>query len=268
METASSASELFQAGRLQDAIDQALAAVKKNPTDADRRGLLAELLCLAGEWDRADKQVDTMGLQDPEATVALSLIRQLIRGEVWRKECFQDGRPPELLADATPTVRASLETLAAMRSGDMAAAARLVAEADEGRPAVAGVCDGQSFSDFRDLDDVTAGVFEVLSSTGKYFWIPIERVQSIEFHPPNRPRDLIWRQAEMTVADGPSGDVYLPAIYSPFGAPVDDQLRLGRGTDWVGGSGEPTRGRGQRMYLVGDEAVPIMQLTTVEFSAG
>jgi type VI secretion system protein ImpE len=267
MEAPSTASEHFQAGRLQDAVDAALADVKKNPNDTDRRGLLAELLCFVGDWERADKQIDTLGHQDPKAIVGLSLVRQLIRAEVSRKECFESGRAPELLAEAPPSLRHSLEALAALREGDAASASALLAEAEKLRIAVAGKCGDQKFDDFRDLDDVTAGVFEVLTSTGKYFWIPIERVESIEFRPPQRPRDLLWRQAEMVVDDGPQGEVYLPTVYFASGAAaLEDQLRLGRGTDWSGGDGEPMRGRGQRMYLMGDEAVPIMQLESIEFS--
>ncbi len=264
--TTPTASEHFQAGRLQDAVDAALADVKKNPNDTDRRGLLAELLCFVGDWERADKQVDTIGHQDPKAIVGLSLIRQLIRAEVSRKECFESGRPPELLAEAPPSLRHSLEALAALREGDSASAAALLAEAEKLRIAVAGQSGEQKFDDFRDLDDLTAGVFEVLTSTGKYFWIPIERVQTVEFHPPKRPRDLLWRQCEMVVEDGPHGDVYLPTVYFAS-AGGEDQLRLGRGTDWTGGDGEPMRGHGQRMFLMGDEAVPIMQLESIEFSA-
>jgi len=62
--------------------------------------------------------------------------------------------------------------------------------------------------------------------------------------------------------------VYLPTVYFPLGeGPLEDQLRLGRGTDWIGGDAAPMRGQGQRMYLVGDEATPIMQLETLEFTA-
>lgn len=258
--------ELFQAGRLQDAIDAALAEVKKNPSDTDRRGFLAELFCLAGEWERADKQIDTIGHQDPQAIVGLSLIRQLIRAEISRTECFLQGRPPEILAEPTDTVKKSLEALAAIRSGDAAQAASLLTEVEEQRPKVHGKCDNSPFSDFRDLDDALAGVFEVLTSTGKYYWIPVESVQSIVFKPPKRPRDLIWRQAEMSVEDGPSGDVYLPAVYFGTASQADEQLKLGRGTDWSGGNGEPMRGLGQRMFLAGEDAVSIMQLTGIDFS--
>ena len=54
----------------------------------------------------------------------------------------------------------------------------------------------------------------MLTTTGKYFWIPTERVLSAEFHPPKRPRDLIWRRVSMSVAEGPDGDVYIPVIYA------------------------------------------------------
>ena len=261
-------SELFEAGRLQEAIDAALVDVKKHPTDTDRRGLLAELLCFAGSWERADKQVDAIGQQDPQSIVGLSLIRQLIRAEVARQECFRHGRPPEVLAEPTESFRKSLEALVALREGDAAQAAILAAESERARPAIAGTSGDRSFSGFRDLDDLTAGVFEVLTCTGKYYWIPIERVQSIEFQPPKRPRDLLWRRADMTVEDGPSGEVYLPAIYFPFDEEQDDQLRLGRGTEWLEGPQQPTRGRGQRMLLVGDDATGIMELTSLEFSTG
>jgi type VI secretion system protein ImpE len=265
MDKPSAVREHFQAGRLQDAIDASLAEVKANPNDTDRRGLLAELLCFAGQWERADKQIDTIGHQDPQAIVGLSLVRQLVRAEVSRRECFMEGRPPELLAESTPSMAKSLEALVALREGNGEEAAKLLADAEMLRPATAGRCGDAPFDDFRDLDDLTAGMFEVLTSTGRYFWVPIEHVQTLEFRPPKRPRDLLWRQVSMSVENGPDGEVYLPAVYFAAEPMEDEQLVLGRGTDWIGGQGAPTRGCGQRMYLVGDNAIPIMQLSTIEF---
>jgi len=45
------------------------------------------------------------------------------------------------------------------------------------------------FDDLRDADDIMGGTFEVLTTTGKYFWIPMERIVTATFHPPKRPRD-------------------------------------------------------------------------------
>jgi len=118
----------------------------------------------------------------------------------------------------------------------------------------------------RDADDLLAGSFEVLTTTGKYFWIPTERVQSIEFHAPKRPRDLMWRRASMTVADGPDGEVYLPTIYASDEA-MTDLLRLGRETDWRQADGGPVRGVGQRLFMIGDDAVAMMDIGTIRFGA-
>ena len=47
------ANELFQAGKLQEAIDTQIAQVKANPADQGKRLFLFELLAFAGELDRA-----------------------------------------------------------------------------------------------------------------------------------------------------------------------------------------------------------------------
>src|SRR5947209_10684988 len=103
------ARECYQAGRLQDAIAAALAEVKQHPTDTGRRGFLVELLCFAGDLERADKHLDALGTQDPQAAVGVSLFRQLIRAEQARQQFFAEGRVPEFLDLPSPTLRLHLE---------------------------------------------------------------------------------------------------------------------------------------------------------------
>jgi type VI secretion system protein ImpE len=142
----------------------------------------------------------------------------------------------------------------------------MLSQAEGQRVKASGTCNGKAFTDLRDLDDLTAPVFEVLTSTGKYYWIPIERVELIEFRPPQRPRDLLWQRARMVVRGGPDGEVYLPTLYSGTHAEADDALRLGRATEWRGGDGAPVRGLGQRTFLVGDDAYPTLELTEITFA--
>jgi type VI secretion system protein ImpE len=120
----------------------------------------------------------------------------------------------------------------------------------------------------RDADDLLASCFEVITTTGKYFWIPPERVAALEFHAPKRPRDLFWRRASMQVAGGPDGEVYLPAIYPPIGATtaMTEALRLGRATDWQeAGAGGPTVGLGAVTILAGEEALTWLEMDKVTF---
>ena len=61
------AKELFQAGRVSDAIAALGAWLRDNPTDAKRRTFLFELLCFAGEYDRAQKHLDVLAGQGPDS---------------------------------------------------------------------------------------------------------------------------------------------------------------------------------------------------------
>jgi len=258
------AREHFDAGKLNDAIAAALEDVKKAPTDSGKRGFLAELLCFAGELERADKQLDALGHQDPQVMVGVSLFRQLIRAEQARQQFYTDGRVPEFLnQEITPDLRRHLEAAVLVREGKNAEAASLLAKAEEARPKLTGTCNGQSFDELRDLDDLTAKFFEVLTSTGKYYWIPLDRIDSVEFTAPARPRDLLWRMAHMNVRGGPEGEVFLPVLYAGSHAAKDDQVRLGRATQWQGEPGALVRGSGQRMFLVGGEGQSILELQTL-----
>jgi type VI secretion system protein ImpE len=262
------AGALFHAGRLADAVAAAGAAVKRAPADLGARILLAEMLAFSGNAERADVILDAASDIDPSAAVAVAEFRQLLRAEVARRQLFRDGRVPDFLGEPTACQRTALAALVALRAGDAEQAARLGAEAETQRPHVSGMRDGHAFDDLRDGDDLLAGSFEVLTTTGKYFWIPVARVASLEFHAPKRPRDLLWRRATMSVTDGPDGDVYLPVTYAQPDGAADDSLLLGRSTDWAGPENGPVRGLGQRTFLAGEEAVTIMELKQITFGAG
>lgn len=263
VETALQAADLFRAGRLADALAAANAEVKAAPTDLGRRVLLAELLLFSGNLERADVILDAAGQLDPSVAVVVSEFRQLLRAETARRQLYRDGRVPELLGDLEPTGQASMKALVALREGNLAEAAAAAEEAEALRPRIAGIVNGQSVDDFRDADDLIPGYIETLTTTGKYFWIPLSRIESLEFHPPKRPRDLAWRRCSMSVTAGPDGDVYIPALY--FTAEeTDDAHRLGRATSWSEGAG-PVRGIGQRVFLAGEEDLTIMQLDALSF---
>jgi type VI secretion system protein ImpE len=260
------AKEHFKAGNLAEAVAAATDEVKRHPTDMSRRGFLAELLCFTGEFQRADMQLDAIGHQDPQLVLGLSMFRQLIRAEQARQQFYSDGRVPEFL-DAPPRhVQCALEASISLREKRPQEAVALLEEAESFRPKAGGVCNGKPFDDFRDIDDLTSTFFEVLTSNGKYYWIPVERVEMIEFRAPERPRDLLWRRVHMIVRGGPDGEVFLPVLYPGAAAEEDEQMRLGRKTDWHDGENTPVRGVGQRMFLVGEQGLGIMELLQVEIA--
>ncbi|MBI3861442.1 MAG: SciE type virulence protein [Planctomycetia bacterium] len=258
------AKQLFESGKLADAVSAANDEVKKKPLDASCRWLLCELLCFAGDLERADKQLDLIGTQDPQAVAGVALFRQLVRAETARQEFFRDGRVPELLGAPDPILKAHIAASIELRSGNQSRAAELLAQARDAAPPAPGTCDGAPFDDLRDLDDLCGPFLEVLTSTGKYYWVPFSTIENLEFRPPKRPRDLIWRQTEISVNGGPNGEVFIPCLYAGAATHADDQIRLGRATDWVGDG--PVRGVGQRMLLVGEADKSILEITKVDFT--
>lgn len=258
------AGDAFQKGDLQAAIAAATAAVREQPRDAGRRWLLSEMLLFAGEVERADRALDAVIMEQPSA--ALLEFRKLLRAEEARRQAFADGRVPKMQGDeASPSQRAALQALTFLRFDDMAGAQAAAAEAEALRPRVAGRANGQPFDDLRDADDILAPVLELLTNAGEYMWVPFERIHSLHFEAPERPRDLYWRKCVIELRNGTEGHVFVPATYPWAKAGTSDALRLGRATEWIEAEGAPVRGLGQRVWLVGDDALTIAEAQEIVF---
>src|SRR4051794_22955382 len=124
-----SAGEHFKAGRLREAIAEQTQEVRQHPNDPGRRSFLAELLCFAGDWSRADMQLDAIGREDAEVALAVVQFRQLLRAEQSRQQFYTDGRLPEFLASPSPVLQLHLQASIRIREGKPAEAAALLARA-------------------------------------------------------------------------------------------------------------------------------------------
>lgn len=257
--------EQFKSGDLSGALASITQDVKRRPADVEARTFFAELLCFTGNFDRVDTQLSIIADQDSARAVAIAQFRQVLRAEVARRQCFDEGRLPRFLAPPPPHVEKALRALAALRAGSGSEAAELLAEAEALRPTLAGTCDGEPFDDFRDADDLTAGLIEVLTVTGEYHWIALSEILDLTFQPPRRPRDLLWRRARLSVRNGPDGEVFVPALYPVMPVDAEDATRLGHATHWSEEPGLPVRGIGQRVFLVGERDLAIMEIGTLSF---
>ncbi|MCA9132475.1 MAG: tetratricopeptide repeat protein [Planctomycetales bacterium] len=261
------ASELFQAGDLQGAIAAVTTLLKTHPTDVAQRMFLVELLCFAGQLDRAEKQLDTISKQSTQGAMTIALYRQILRGETAREQVLREGRAPEVVSELPQDGQRTLEALLALRLGQQQEASELLKQAEELRPQVSGVCNDQEFTGIRDLDDRVAGVLEVITSHGKYYWVPWQNIDSLEMEPPQVPLDLLFRRTQIEVRGGPNGEVYIPTRYvAAAEEPLDNALLLGRATDWVGDDESLVQGRGLRTLLVGEQDLTIMEINTLTFT--
>lgn len=255
--------ELFNSGQLSEAIAAATTEVKANPTDIGRRSLLADLLCFTADYDRADKQLEAISKLEPNAMTVVSLTRQLIRAETWRQDFFREGRTPEFLATPSDGVQLQLRASIALREDERAEAAELLARAEEARDVQPCRSEGGEYDDIRDFDDLIGGVLEVLTSTGKYYWVPLETVIELEPRPIERPRDLLWPRFRLEVKDGPEGEVYMPALYGPMPDEAKEEVLLGRVSEFS--EEDPARGLGRRQFLLGEDAVSVNELPFLQF---
>jgi type VI secretion system protein ImpE len=254
------ASELYKAGKLQEAIDAQIKVVKESPADQAKRVFLFELLAFAGELERAKKQIEAVSYGEMELDAAAAAYRKVLDAEENRRRLLRDGLKPNFLADPPEHVRLRLEAVNRLREQKPGEAAETLAAAAGVTPAVRGKLNGQAFETLRDCDDLFAGVLEVVAH-GTYYWVPLEQVVRIVIKPPRFPRDLIWLPGRLETLTGGAGDVLLPVLYPGTHEHPDNKVKLGRQTDWKGPEGGPMQGLGARVFLVDslDEAVPLLE---------
>lgn len=256
------ASELFKTGKLQEAIDAQVQEVRTNPGDQGKRLFLFELLAFAGDLERARRQIEALTYTEPELVTAALNYKKLLDSEQARRKLFRDGVPPMFFGEAPEHVHWRLEAVNRLREGRPQEACQCLEKADEAMPAVKGVLNDRPFSSLRDCDDIFAGVLEVMAQ-GAYYWVPLEQVESLTMNAPKYPRDLLWIAARLELADS-GGNVYLPALYPGTHEHPDTAIKLGRATDWKENADGPVQGVGVRTFLVGDEAISILEWRKLE----
>jgi type VI secretion system protein ImpE len=252
------ATDLYRAGRLDEAVAAQLLAVKADPADHGKRLFLFELLVFAGDLDRARRQIDAVNYNQMELDSAVQGYRKLLDAEEARRRVFREGIMPQFLVPPPENLGPRLEAIQRLRANELAEAAKLLNEANDAAPAVKGLLNGKAFDTLRDADDLFGPVLEVMAH-GDYYWLPLEQVVSLAMNPPKFPRDLLWFPAKVAVREGPAGDVFLPVLYPGSHEHPDNRIKLGRATDWKQAEGGPVLGIGLRQFLVGEDAHNLLE---------
>ena len=88
------ATELFQQGKLQQAIEVLGEEVRNAPLDAKRRTFLFELLCFSGDYDRAEKHLSILADGSQAAGMGALLYRSALHAERIRQQMFAEASFP------------------------------------------------------------------------------------------------------------------------------------------------------------------------------
>ncbi|MFM7127746.1 MAG: type VI secretion system accessory protein TagJ [bacterium] len=253
------ATDCYFQGRLAEAVEAQLGWVRDHPMDVGARLFLIELFSFSGEWDRAERQLGTLLTNQAEADVGVQLYLKCLASERKRARAMEGGQPPDVLGKVTEAMQWRMEALkhkGQARAEAIAKAVGLEQAAEAARPFQ---LNGQSFVAARDGDDLLGPVLEVFAQ-GEYFWVDISQVQLISAEKPKYPRDLIWLPARLEM-ENDAGNVLLPLIYAGSSGLSDQELRLGRATDWQSeGESGLLRGQGQKEWFFdGETAVAVVQ---------
>ncbi|MGD0774796.1 MAG: type VI secretion system accessory protein TagJ [Candidatus Solibacter sp.] len=231
------ARELYHAGQLGAAIQALGVELRDNPGDVKRRTFLFELLCFAGEYDRAQKHLDVLAGQGPDSATGALLYRAALNADRMRSDLFSKRDYPEVHASDVP---------------------------------VAGTLNGQPFESMEDADPRIGPRMEIFAA-GQVMWLPLAHVASVEMEAPKRLRDLLWSPA--LVRTGPAfkgtelGEVLMPALSPLSFRHQDDAVRLGRSTVWEEQEDGDIIPFGQKMLLVDGEDFPLLELRKLEINA-
>jgi type VI secretion system protein ImpE len=258
------AKRLLAENNLNGAIDAALQIVKAKPTDVTARIFLFELSCYSGDWSRAERQLDAIGHQDPNAMIGSLIYRQCLEVEKKREKLFSDGLMPEFIMPPPQYVMESIYALNRIREGNIAEAREVLDKVEEDRPAFACQVNGEEVEDFRDYNDLTSTVLEVIIKD-TYIWLPLEQIEKLTISEPKSLRDLFWLQAEMETVNGTNGEIMIPTLYANSYRNANDQIKLGRMTDWKDLGHDLYVGEGMKSFWMNGTDRPIIELRKILF---
>jgi type VI secretion system protein ImpE len=227
---------LYKAGQLGPAIEALGLELRKQPTDTRRRTFLFELLCFAGAYDRAEKQLDVLAQANKDALAGAMLYRAALHGQRTREELFKNGPLP-------------------------------LGELTEGP--LAGSINGKVFTSLTDQDERIGTHLEVFIA-GSYTWVPFRYIERVEFAPPKRLRDLLWATALLTTTPDfrlqDLGEVLVPVLAPGSSASSNDLVRLGRLSVFEE-TAEGLRQFGQKMFVADDELeIPLLDIRELVFT--
>lgn len=258
------AKKLLAEGDLTGAIASILDFVRGNPTDIPARIFLFELSCFSGDWERAEKQLDVIGHQDAKAMIGSMIYRENFKAEGDRSGYFADGLQPGILAPPPPYVGDLIQANNRIREGNTAEARNILDKVEEERPAFKALVNGGEVSDFRDYNDGTMCIFEVIFKD-QYVWLPMEQVQKVEFFKPKSLRDLFWIQGQVELVEGTNGEMFFPSLYSGSSKSENDRVRLGRMTDWRDLGDDVYSGEGLKLFWMDGKDRSILDIDVIEF---
>lgn len=227
--------ELYREGKVREAIQALGDELRSNPLDVKRRTFLFELLLFAGEYDRAEKQLDLLADTNKDAAAGALLYRSALHAERTRQAMFLNHETPLKVEGVSNP----------------------------------GVCDGEPFTEFYDGDPRIGDNLEVFLA-GSYTWIPTHYLRHLVIEAPANLRDLVWARARLeTTEDFPQqeiGEVLLPLLAPLSFKHPEGVVQLGKETAWESDDKYGELPFGAKVMVVNGVERPLISLRNIEWT--
>jgi len=231
------AQDLLKAGKLIEAISALTSQVKDNPADQRSRTFLFELLCFAGDYDRADKQLNILEQEgSKDSFLGTLLYKSALNAERTRQQMFETKSFPKPVVNGASA-------------------------------AVTGKLNGKQFKSLSDADPRIGEKLEIFAA-GDYMWISFADIAALRLEQPRRLRDLLWAPAKLV--PGPAfrsrdlGEIFVPLISPLSWQHPEDEVRLGRVSEWCEDENGEIAPFGLKNLLMDGEEFPILEIRELE----
>lgn len=266
MNLITSAEDFLHAGDPVTSLRLLQEAVRAHPDDAKLRIFLFQLLCVLGQWQRAQTQLEVCAQMDASALAMQAMYGDAVCCELLRAEVFAGKRSPMLFGEPEGWIALLIESLLRAGCGEAEAAEKLRGEAFEHAPATAGTLDGRPFTWIADADMRLGPVLEAIIN-GRYYWLPFLRLAQIDIEEATDLRDAVWIPANLRFVNGGEMVALLPTRYPGSESAADGLLALARKTDWRESAAGVYCGCGQRVIATDAGDYPLLDIRRIVLEA-
>lgn len=257
--------ELIKAGKLSEARQHLVATVKNSPADPVSRTLLFQVLCYCGEWDKADRHLQALSAQDSSREAGILGFRNLIHAEQERHKFTEYNRVASFLGEPPAYLDLFISAREKLGGEKIDEAADFFNRLESLRPTISGTLNNNSFTGLRDTDSFLVPFLEVFVHE-RYLWIPFESLRELSIAPPQTLLDLLWIPANVTTWEGLTMNCSLPVLYPDSFLHEDEQIKMGRMTDWISLGGPFAKGVGQHVFEAGGEDISLLEIRKIIFN--
>ena len=264
--TMATAQELVANGQPKAALSALEQQVRGHASDAKLRVFLFQLLAVMGQWQRALTQLQVCGELDAGTLAMVGTYREAVQCEAVREAVFAGKTLPHVFGRPQAWVAWLAEALAAEGRGEVAAAAKLRAQALEAAPATSGSLNGQAFEWIADGDSRLGPVLEAIIN-GRYCWVPFDAVSKVTIEAPTDLRDIVWSPAQFEFPNGGETVALLPTRYVGSAQSDDGALQLARRTEWREFAPDHFTGLGQRLLATNTQELGLLEVREIVLAA-